>query len=95
MIGNACGLPVLALPCGFGRERLPAGFQIMGPPFSEDLLLDLGDAYQKRTSWHLERPPLQWGVQGATPVDHPAGVRSPRLSYGMPGPHSAAPRARA
>jgi len=58
-IGNACGLPALALPCGFGRERLPVGFQIMGPPFSEGLLLDLGEVYQKRTNWHLERPPLQ------------------------------------
>jgi len=57
-IGNACGLPALALPCGFGREHLPVGFQIMGPPFSEGLLLDLGEVYQKRTSWHLERPPL-------------------------------------
>lgn len=58
-IGNACGLPALALPCGFGRGHLPVGFQIMGPPFSEGLLLDLGEVYQKRTSWHLERPPLQ------------------------------------
>jgi len=31
----------------------------MGPPFSEGLLLDLGEVYQKRTNWHLERPPLQ------------------------------------
>ena len=58
-IGNACGLPALALPCGFGRDHLPAGFQIMGPPFSEALLLDLGEVYQRRTSWHLERPALQ------------------------------------
>ncbi len=58
-IGNACGLPALALPCGFGRGHLPVGFQIVGPPFSEGLLLDLGEAYQERTGWHLERPPLQ------------------------------------
>ena len=58
-VGNAYGLPALALPCGFGREHLPVGFQIMGPPFSEGLLLDLGEVYQKRTNWHLERPPLQ------------------------------------
>jgi len=57
-IGNACGLPALALPCGFGRGHLPVGFQIMGPPFSEGLLLDLGELYQRRTRWHLERPPL-------------------------------------
>jgi aspartyl-tRNA(Asn)/glutamyl-tRNA(Gln) amidotransferase subunit A len=58
-IGNACGLPAIALPCGFGRGRLPVGFQIVGPPFSEGLLLDLGEVYQKRTRWHLERPPLK------------------------------------
>jgi len=58
-IGNACGLPALALPCGFGRGHMPVSFQIMGPPFSEGLLLDLGELYQKRTRWHLERPALQ------------------------------------
>ena len=58
-IGNACGLPALALPCGFGRGHLPVGFQIVGPPFSEGRLLDLGEVYQKRTRWHLERPALK------------------------------------
>ena len=57
-IGNSCGLPALALPCGFGRGHLPVGFQIMGPPFSEGLLLDLGELYQQRTRWHLERPSM-------------------------------------
>jgi aspartyl-tRNA(Asn)/glutamyl-tRNA(Gln) amidotransferase subunit A len=57
-VGNACGLPALALPCGFGREHMPLGFQIMGPPWSEGALLDLGEMYQSRTRWHLERPPL-------------------------------------
>jgi aspartyl-tRNA(Asn)/glutamyl-tRNA(Gln) amidotransferase subunit A len=57
-VGNACGLPAVALPCGFGKGRMPASFQIMGPPFSEELLLNLGDAYQARTRHHLARPPL-------------------------------------
>jgi aspartyl-tRNA(Asn)/glutamyl-tRNA(Gln) amidotransferase subunit A len=57
-VGNACGLPAIALPCGFGKGRMPAGFQIMGPPFSEELLLNLGEAYQERTRHHLARPPL-------------------------------------
>jgi aspartyl-tRNA(Asn)/glutamyl-tRNA(Gln) amidotransferase subunit A len=39
-IGNACGLPAIALPCGFGKDHLPAGFQIMGSAFEEGLLLD-------------------------------------------------------
>jgi aspartyl-tRNA(Asn)/glutamyl-tRNA(Gln) amidotransferase subunit A len=57
-VGNACGLPAIALPCGFGRGQLPAGFQIMGSAFEEKLLLDLGEAYQARTGYHRERPPL-------------------------------------
>lgn len=56
-IGNGCGLPAIALPCGFGKDHMPASFQIMGPPWSEALLLDLGELYQKRTHWHRERPP--------------------------------------
>lgn len=55
-VGNTCGLPSLALPSGLGRDRLPVGFQIMGPPWSEGLLLDLGEAYQARTRHHLARP---------------------------------------
>jgi aspartyl-tRNA(Asn)/glutamyl-tRNA(Gln) amidotransferase subunit A len=54
--GNGCGLPALALPCGFGRERMPAGFQLMASAFDEDLLLDLGDRYQSRTGHHREHP---------------------------------------
>jgi aspartyl-tRNA(Asn)/glutamyl-tRNA(Gln) amidotransferase subunit A len=56
-VGNACGLPAIALPCGFGRSHMPAGFQIMGAAFEEGLLLELGEAYQARTRFHLERPP--------------------------------------
>ena len=57
-IGNACGLPAVALPCGPGAHDMPAGFQIMGAPWDEALLLDLGELYQKRTRFHLARPPL-------------------------------------
>ena len=57
-IGNACGLPAVALPCGAGAHGMPAGFQIMGAPWDEALLLDLGELYQKRTQFHLARPPL-------------------------------------
>jgi len=57
-IGNACGLPAIALPCGFGKDRLPASFQIMAAPFEEATLLDLGDVYQSRTKHHLARPTI-------------------------------------
>ena len=57
-IGNSCGLPAIALPSGRGRAGLPLGFQIMGAPFDEATLLDLGEAYQKRTAFHAARPAM-------------------------------------
>ena len=57
-VGNACGLPSIALPAGFGRAKMPVGFQIVAAPYDEATLLDLGDLYQSRTKFHLERPPL-------------------------------------
>jgi aspartyl-tRNA(Asn)/glutamyl-tRNA(Gln) amidotransferase subunit A len=55
-IGNACGLPAIALPCGFGKGHMPIGFQVMGSPFEESTLLAIGELYQKRTSFHLQHP---------------------------------------
>jgi aspartyl-tRNA(Asn)/glutamyl-tRNA(Gln) amidotransferase subunit A len=57
-LGNACGLPSLALPCGFGRDHMPVGFQVMGAPWDEGVLLDVGTAYQRRTGFHREHPAL-------------------------------------
>ena len=57
-VGNSCGLPSIALPCGFGKGGMPVGFQIMGSPFEESTLLGLGALYQSRTRFHRERPPL-------------------------------------
>ncbi len=57
-VGNACGLPAIALPCGFGKERMPVGFQFVAAPWDEALLLDLGELWQTRTRFHSERPPL-------------------------------------
>jgi len=58
-VGNACGLPSIALPCGFGRDHMPAGYQIMGAPWDEGLLCDLGEVYQRATAHHQQRPVLE------------------------------------
>lgn len=55
---NYLGLPALSVPCGFSANGLPVGFQLVGRPFDEDLLLAIGHGYQKRTQWHIESPPL-------------------------------------
>ena len=48
---NAAGLPALALPCAPSREGLPIGMQLVGPYGSDDMLLDLGAAYEAAHPW--------------------------------------------
>jgi aspartyl-tRNA(Asn)/glutamyl-tRNA(Gln) amidotransferase subunit A len=54
---NIAGIPSLALPCGF-ENNMPVGFQLQGPMFSEDKLLNIAHHYQKITGWHLQKPQL-------------------------------------
>ena len=54
---SLAGVPALALPCGFS-EQLPMGLQLIGPHFSEQRLLGLGQIYQTETDWHRRHPQL-------------------------------------
>src|SRR5258708_31205101 len=54
--GNLAGLPAIFFPCGFGTDGLPVGLQLVGPPWSEPLLVAIVAAYQRETSHHLKRP---------------------------------------
>ena len=55
---NLAGLPGMSLSCGFTREGLPIGLQILGRPFDEATLFAVGHAYQRETSWHTRAPAL-------------------------------------
>jgi aspartyl-tRNA(Asn)/glutamyl-tRNA(Gln) amidotransferase subunit A len=55
---NLAGICGLSLPCGFDREGLPIGLQVMGPAFGEERVLQVGYAYEQATDWHTRRPPL-------------------------------------
>ena len=41
------GIPSLSIPCGFSRDKLPIGMQIMGKQFDEETVLRVGEAYEK------------------------------------------------
>ena len=56
---NAAGLPGLALPCAPAREGLPIGLQLIGPFGADDLLLDLGSAFEAAQPWDQRWPALQ------------------------------------
>lgn len=53
--GNLAGLPALSLPCGFA-DGMPVAIQLVGPAFSENVLLAMGKEFQTRTDWHRKRP---------------------------------------
>jgi aspartyl-tRNA(Asn)/glutamyl-tRNA(Gln) amidotransferase subunit A len=36
------GLPAVSIPCGKDKKGLPIGIQLIGKPFSEKLLLNVG-----------------------------------------------------
>jgi len=57
MIFDFLGFPALMLPSGLGRQGLPTGIQIAGPPGADDRCLELGILYQSLTTHHQNRPP--------------------------------------
>lgn len=55
---NYLGLPGLTVPAGFSKSGLPIGFQLVGRPFSEALLLRIASAYERETRWPDHKPSL-------------------------------------
>ena len=55
---NLAGLPGLSVPCGFTRDGLPIGLQLIGRPFDEAGLLALARAYEQAHDWCHRHPPL-------------------------------------
>lgn len=55
---NAAGLPGLALPARPSHEGLPIGIQLIGPYGHDDLLLEVGAAYEALDPWSDRWPAL-------------------------------------
>jgi aspartyl-tRNA(Asn)/glutamyl-tRNA(Gln) amidotransferase subunit A len=53
---NLTGHPAISIPCGFTRNGLPIGLQLIGPYWSEARLLSIALAYEEATEWHKRRP---------------------------------------
>lgn len=56
---NLAGLPAIALPCGFSKEGLPIGLQLIGRAFEEETILRAAHAYEQSTQWHRKRPMIR------------------------------------
>ncbi|MDO8494819.1 MAG: Asp-tRNA(Asn)/Glu-tRNA(Gln) amidotransferase subunit GatA [Deltaproteobacteria bacterium] len=51
---NLAGLPAISLPCGFSKNGLPLGLQLIGKNLDEETLLQAAFAYEQATEWHKE-----------------------------------------
>lgn len=50
-LANILGFPALSVACGFTAENLPVGLQIIGKPFADHKVLQIGDCYEQTSHW--------------------------------------------
>ena len=51
---NIAGIPGISIPCGFSRDNLPIGLQIMGKHFDEETILRVAYTFEQNTDHHLK-----------------------------------------
>jgi aspartyl-tRNA(Asn)/glutamyl-tRNA(Gln) amidotransferase subunit A len=56
--GNFCGLPAVSVPCGFSKEKLPLGMQLVSRVMDDGKSLAAARLFQAKTDWHTKRPPV-------------------------------------
>ena len=55
---NLYGLPSISVPCGFTKDGLPVGLQIVGPAGEDALVLAVAELYEKEAGWAGKHPSL-------------------------------------
>ena len=55
---SIAGLPGINVPCGLTKDGLPVGVQIMGPQFSEELIIRAAYTFEQETQFHVQKPKL-------------------------------------
>ena len=52
------GLPGISVPCGFVKNGLPVGLQLLAKPFAEESVLRVAYTFEQNTEHHLKKPEL-------------------------------------
>ncbi len=55
---NLAGIPAVSIPCGFGKNAMPVGLQLIGNVFDEPKLVKAAYAFQKITDYHTNIPEM-------------------------------------
>lgn len=56
---NLTGQPAISVPCGFSKEGLPIGLQIVGRRHADISVLRAAAAYEQAAPWQHLRPPIE------------------------------------
>ncbi len=56
---NLTGHPAASINCGYSKQGLPIGLQLIGPRYREDIVLQISKQYQEATPEHFLRPDLE------------------------------------
>ena len=55
---NLSGIPGISIPCGFIKDSLPIGLQLLAKPFDEESLIRVAYAFEASTDFHKKSPKL-------------------------------------
>ena len=55
---NVAGVPAISIPCGFDKDNMPIGMQLIGKHFDEETLLKAAYTYEQNTPWHTMKPSI-------------------------------------
>ena len=56
---NFTGLPAISVPCGFTRDGLPVGLQLIGRAFDEATVLSIAFSYERANDWRARHPRIE------------------------------------
>ena len=55
---NLAGLPGISVPCGYNKDKMPIGMQIIGKALDEETILRVAYTYEQSQSYHKDRAQL-------------------------------------
>ena len=55
---NLAGLPGISIPCGYNKDKMPIGMQIIGKALDEETILRVAYTYEQSQSYHEDRAKL-------------------------------------
>ncbi|HBA26852.1 MAG TPA: Asp-tRNA(Asn)/Glu-tRNA(Gln) amidotransferase GatCAB subunit A [Nitrospinae bacterium] len=56
---NLAGVPAISIPCGFSKNGLPIGLQIIGRHFDEETVIRAAYTFEQNTDYHQKKPNIR------------------------------------